>query len=378
MVDNNKDSDFSYAFRKFVDWLFRRKRPEVQIILAAIAFLGVAVAGLATRFELVTEYFDLTVELGDLEFIGKIVVGAMLLIILVCMAIAYKRFNKEQGRLSQRRLFIIEGRGLRDDDGTPLAAIGRKIDPALQVYRRLDLRQKVNETVIAPAELLPRIATMRDTLNQEKASAGAENVRVLYGGLTPVPFTVMTGIELDDEGKIEVLDWDRQAEQWRQLDGDDDGTSFQVMGLEEIDGTKRVLLTVSVSYPISDDELRTTFDMPRVRLALPTPSATAHWSKHKQCRLAMELFEVCKGLAGRGVKEIHLVLASPNSLSFNIGRRYDRRNLPELFIYQYERTADIKYPWSVRAAAPGRSAEVCVTDLTRKGFTRRIENDGET
>lgn len=374
MADRKTDSDRSYAFRKFVDWVFRRKHPEVLIILAIIPFLTVAVAGLASEFELLTDRFDLFVEMGDLETIGTVAVVAMLIAIAVCMWILCRRFSAEQARLSERRLIIIEGRGLRDDDGTPLADLGRSIDPAQQIYRRLDLRQKVNETIIEPAALLPKIAAMRDTLNQERASVGAKNVKVLYGGLTPVPFSVMTGIELDDEGAIEVVDWDRQAEGWRRLDGTDDGASFQVEGLEALGGARQILLTVSVSYPISEADLATTFDMPRVQMALLKPCGTAHWSKDKQARLSMEVFEVCKQLSGHGVERIHLVLAAPNSVSFNIGRRYDRRNLPKLYIYQYERTDDVRYPWSVWAGAPGLSSEIRQTDLSKEGFAGHVSD----
>lgn len=45
----------------------------------------------------------------------------------------------------------------------------------------------------------------------------------------------------------------------------------------------------------------------------------------KDCRAAWTL---------AGVKVIHLILAAQNSVVFNLGRRYDKRNVPDIVVYQ--------------------------------------------
>jgi len=51
-----------------------------------------------------------------------------------------------------------------------------------------------------------------------------------------------------------------------------------------------------------------------------------------------------------------------------LGRRYDRRNLPNLFVYQYERSRSIKYPWSVRIPVIGQAPEIVHTTAGSDGF----------
>jgi hypothetical protein len=53
------------------------------------------------------------------------------------------------------------------------------------------------------------------------------------------------------------------------------------------------------------------------------------------------------------LKRIHVVMAAPNSVVFNFGRRYDKRNLPELVVYQYERGQQPAYPWGVLMPVAG-------------------------
>ncbi|HLP66409.1 MAG TPA: SAVED domain-containing protein, partial [Rhizobium sp.] len=52
---------------------------------------------------------------------------------------------------------------------------------------------------------------------------------------------------------------------------------------------------------------------------------------------------------------IHLILAAQNSVAFNLGRRYDKRNLPGVIVYQYEANSEKKYPWGVRMPVHGET-----------------------
>lgn len=355
-------------FPKLVDWLFRRRDPEILVIRYCLVALAPTCFTLLASLAIEHEGLKVDIDFGPIEMFAKFIALILLIIIVICFVGACIRFTGKARSLAKRRVFVIEGRGLRDDDGQKLVTIAREIDPAVQASIPLDLRQKVNETIVSPQDVLPKIAVMREALNQQKSSVGAENAKVVYGGLTPIPFTVMTGIELDDEGQIEVVDWDRQAENWRRLDDEDDLKPLIVSGLDKAQEQKRVVLAVAISYPINDKDLNTTFEMPVIRMELEGMSSNSHWSHDKQSRLAIEFLEICKKLSAHGVEEIHLVLAAPNSMSFNLGRRYDRRNLPYLYIYQYERSADVKYPWSVNVGMPEKPAKVVYTDLAKEGF----------
>ena len=132
--------------------------------------------------------------------------------------------------------------------------------------------------------------------------------------------------------------------------------------MEPLEASEEAVLAVAFSYPISSEDLASTFSAPVVNMALDGLSSDAHWSQSKQNRLAQEFMETIKSLSARGVKQIHLVLAAPNSVVFTFGRRYDKRNLPEIIVYQYERGQSPAYPWGVRMPVAGRErAEVVST-----------------
>ena len=137
---------------------------------------------------------------------------------------------------------------------------------------------------------------------------------MVYGGLTSVPYTFLTGVLLDDEGDIRTYDWDRVREAWRELDGEDDGVVLQSNGLDSISDTSEVVVALAFSYPVDDADLATAFSVPVVRLTLDSMSSDSHWSNRKQNRLAQQFLEIAKKLSAKGVKRIHLVLAAPNSV----------------------------------------------------------------
>ncbi|MBY5587699.1 SAVED domain-containing protein [Rhizobium leguminosarum] len=91
------------------------------------------------------------------------------------------------------------------------------------------------------------------------------------------------------------------------------------------------VLAVSASYEARTESSATSFDLPIVRLSMPD-LASSHWSQSKQSALAQQLFDAARQLEARGVTLIHLVLAAQDSVAFNLGRRYDKRNLPNLIV----------------------------------------------
>jgi hypothetical protein len=56
-------------------------------------------------------------------------------------------------------------------------------------------------------------------------------------------------------------------------------------------------------------------------------------------------------------------MAAPNSAVFNFGRRYDKRNLPALVVYQFEHGRNPAYPWALVMPVAGvDQAEVLYRD----------------
>ena len=100
--------------------------------------------------------------------------------------------------------------------------------------------------------------------------------------------------------------------------------------------------------------------LPVVEMTLEGSGPDAHWSEEKQAALARQFHETAIQLGTKGVRTIHLVLAAPNSIVLRFGRVYDKRNLPALVAYQYERSTTPPYPWGVRMPVAGEQQATLV------------------
>jgi len=349
---------FDNFLNKLIDWWFRIATIERYLIGTGVGLLVAIFGGVPLILEILRFVFGAVPEgivrfEAELETIDVLIFGAALLLIIVGIAFASARFVGEARAQSKLRNIVVEARGLRDDDGNSLASAVAKNHKGSVVPILLDLRNRLDGQVIAPELALHETKSMHRSVLQNKKGGDRADLTTIYGGLTSVPYTFLAGVLLDDEGSIITYDWDRVLEEWRKIEGPDDGAQFHVDGVQEIDGELEVVLATEFSYPIQDEDLATTIGLPAVRLTLSGMSSDGHWSQHKQNRLAQEFLEVVKNLAAKGVKRLHLVLAAPNSVVFTFGRRYDKRNLPEIVVYQYQRGEPIAYPWGVSMPVAG-------------------------
>jgi hypothetical protein len=108
--------------------------------------------------------FGTTGEIPDL--ILWCLTGFCVLLMVGSVWWSWRRYSVEQRRLSRKKVFVIEGRGLRDDDGSPLAAAIPKSVHGTPLPYLLDLRQRKDGIIIEPEELLRPIETMKTWLHQ--------------------------------------------------------------------------------------------------------------------------------------------------------------------------------------------------------------------
>jgi len=341
-----------YFLRKAIDWFFRVRSNERFLLSSGFSTLIVVFGGprlletiLLASLDRVPEGFSRARETLD-AFDGWIFMICATVIVAALVSIVVDSFLNAKDR-SKKRVIVIEARGLRDDDGSPLHKIpfGKAKGQVIPIL--LDLRNRLDGKVIKPERALEEISAVHRSVLQYQKGMDRTDMTTIYGGLTSVPYTFLTGVLLDDEGEIITYDWDRTLEAWRSLDGEDDGLAFQLSGIDEISSATEVVIALAFSYPVNDEDLESTFPYPVVRLSLNGMSSDAHWSQSKQNRLAQQFLEAVKHLSALGVQRIHLVMAAPNSAVFSFGRRYDKRNLPELVVYQFERGRDQAYPWGL-------------------------------
>lgn len=345
---------FDWAFREFIGYLFRPRGFEGPV---AVACATVLVALLGWDWYVKAQGpDDYSLEVSSANALPPALQWTLIVIFtanfIFCIFVGWKRFMRDHEMRNRKKVVVIEGRGLREDDGSPLTDAVPVEIVGHRIGILLDLRQRKDGLVVDPEELLPEVDSVRRQVQQHAKHGDSRDVTLVYGGLTPVPFTFLSGVVFDDEGRIVVMDWDRTREAWRSLDGHDDGQRFEVEGLDYIRGAKEVVLAVSFSYQVRSENIVTTFSHPVVRMTMPD-LASSQWSQAKQNELAAQFLDVAKQLEANGVSTIHLLLAAQNSVVFNIGRRYDKRNLPNLIVYQYEANGERKFPWGVRMPVRG-------------------------
>lgn len=268
------------------------------------------------------------------------------------------QYRTNQLHLSRKKVIVIETRGLRDTSGTPLI----EAVPRYQKGRRdpllIDFRQRIQDGLIdKPVAAVERISSLPREIEQRVDGIDRRDVSYVYGGLAPVPLTFLTGVLFDDEGKVTILDWDRHAESWRMLDERDDGRRFTIVGVDEIPaGSVEVALVVSVSYRIDVGTVREKIgDIPLIEMVLDGGQPDSHWSEEKQQALGKQFFNTVHTLKNVNVRRIHLFLAAQNSVVFRFGKLYDKRNFPEVSVYQYQPASRPPYPWAVRMPVDGAS-----------------------
>lgn len=334
------------------EWL-TRERPIERKLLGA-GFLCLATAGAGSGWTVETTILGRQVKFSPFPQMPEILSGILVIVgsiaILAGILIGVWRYFHDRADRDNKCVLVIEQRGLRDTTDTPLAgAVPGSIKGRRQPLI-IDIRDRIKDGVVTdPETALERVTGLPRLIEPYRNGKDPSDIVVAYGGLSPVPFTFLAGVLLDDESQIVTLDWDRVSEAWRQLNADDDGDSFVVTGVEQIPpGTTEVAVAVSVSYLVDPGAIsKSLSSLPIVELKLPRRSPDNHWSETKQQRLAMEFLTTIVRLADSGVATIHLFLAAQNSVVFRFGRIYDKRNLPRVLVYQYQKGREVEHPWSI-------------------------------
>ena len=337
---------------RIVDWATRERHIERKLLYGGLACL--APLGFGLSLSLATKAFGRNLTISALPSLPEPVqwclalVGALAITAATVLAIA--RFRHERSELDRRRVLVIEQRGLRDTTDTPLVDAIPHTIPGRKQPLIVDLRDRIKDGVVTnPEAALERLSGLPKTLEQMRGNTDPADISIVYGGLSPVPFTFLAGLLLDDESRVTVMDWDRNSDCWRTLDGKDDDALFTICGIDQIQpGTKDVAVAVSVSYGIDVNSVqKAVVGASVVELELSPRSTDSHWSEAKQQRLAKNFLDAVIRIADTGATTIHLFIAAPNSIVFRFGRIYDKRNLPRVLVYQYQKGREFEHPWAV-------------------------------
>lgn len=371
-------NNFNYAQKRFIDWLFRKRSVGLSFAklgtsLIILSVIGGVVAQLTYQNEGTVFTFDFDSTNTSAAFVSTIMFFLGALITAYGVFGARQEYQEERRRWEKRLVLVIEQRGLRDTTDTPLVDF---IPDSLEGRRDqliIDIRENIKDGYItSPEAALEKVRHIKRDIQSRIGRLDIQDVSVCYGGLFPVPFSFLTGFILDDNNKISVFDWHRSAENWCELDKEDDDDRFIIEDNGLAIGDE-VVVAVSVSYLADLENINDSFPgLPLLHLHLAKIDFNNHWSKLKQDALALQFCEFIKALMAKGAKKIHLIIAAQNSVVFKFGRSYDFRNLPEAIVYQYERSRRPAYPWGVQLTTHGVEnptiVENAFSSINNKGF----------
>ena len=359
-----------YYLRSLIDWVFRRRSLGLYsmgtgLACTALGFGAGWVLNVSVPFGDGVLEVNLNSGAGVSTCLVYVVCGVGLFLILFGVKWEVVRYWAERRRLDRKKIIVIEARGLRNVVGTALI---ESIPPRFEGHREnilLDLRQGVKDGEIAvPNAAIEQLVSLPSDLKRRVNGFDRSDIESVYGGLAPVPLTFLTGVQMDDESMVTVFDWDRQSETWSELGGSDDGKRFICSGLDDIPFVaEEIAVAVSVSYSVIENDVRAKVgDIALVKLKLEGGTPDCHWSEEKQRALGAQFLDTMIGIGNRGIKRIHLFLAAQNSVVFRFGRLYDKRNLPELIVYQYQRAAKPPYPWGILMPVSGIDRPVVIVN----------------
>jgi hypothetical protein len=338
---------------QLVTWFTRRRNLGFGLVfLSSTLLVAVASGGFSVESQGVAgliQAFKFSTGEGLPGHLQSLLVYLGAVTWLIGVGLVVHSFMQEAGEARVTRIAVIEMRGLVDTSDHPLknavppSLVGRIIDCLVNVRPHLVGRLPNVD------EALQEIGHIQRDVRRARGDSARENVKVIAGGVMQVPLLFYAGTQLDDEGKVVILDWERTAGRWKELLEPDDGTRFTISGLDEIGNASEVVVAVSASYLAALNDIEKTFPgIPVVHLARPVPEPNSLWSEDTQAALTQQFLQTLAILANRGVKTVHLVLAAPSSLCIRFGMAYDQRNMPNLRCYQRERDHVPPYPWSVR------------------------------
>lgn len=341
---------------KLVDWFIRPRSTGLALVRTGTLLIALSLAGgfvgkifFSSGDAVLTAQYDSTG--ATISAISYIVLATGLVLTFLGVGILVQ----EQNTIRRKKIIVIEQRGLYRVD----TELSNSLPPT--VRGSIDkLTIDIREGVVDGKILFPEIALKKVTAGVEDLKRRVEDhknlpVDIIYGGLMAVPFTFLTGCLLDDESSVSVFDWDRVFPgKWRKIEaGNDDDQRLQIED-SFLPGGDSAVLALSISYEVDISAVKAAFgNSPILHLKMANLSSDTHWSIEKQAAISQQFFDALKKLDSQGAKTINLIIAAPNSLVFNLGRIYDRRNLPNAVIHQYEKTQQPAYPWGVRIPTHG-------------------------
>lgn len=188
---------------------------------------------------------------------------------------------------------------------------------------------------------------IKRSLLQHGSGRDLNDITVCAGGIAPVPFLFMLGNVLEDDRQISWAEWERKRGQWL---WSRDGTSVPTWSIPTLDAiqTSDVVLRSGITYPIAAEDVSKAFPSHDVVVWEPKENLFQVVFDEASCIAICDEFKnLLRLLSSKGVKRVHFLLACSTALTMRLGSVLDPRNMPDVIVYQYEKSSDLVYIWGL-------------------------------
>ncbi len=330
-----------------VEWAFRKRSLGLRLIRCGAGIVIASLGGFFIRLQ----WGEVIVSLGSDVLMPLSISGLVIGVPLILTGgwFVWQDDREERAARERRRVLVVEQRGLQARFATPLRdALPRGL-VGQRTEKVIDTSPYFRDGALAEfGAAFQRVRDAQVLLLDGLGDTPPSDLTAIYGGVAPVPLTFLTGTYFDDLSGVVIMDWDRAANAWRGLDGDDDGDGLSEPDLSLVRaGADEVALAISVSYEVDEEAARRILPgCVLLSMRMGRVEVGNHWSETKQRRMAEAFVRIMAKLADRGVRRVHLFLAAPNSVVFRFGRHLDR-NWPTVQVYQREPRDGGRFPWSI-------------------------------
>lgn len=196
-------------------------------------------------------------------------------------------------------------------------------------------------------DVADEVMHIKKSLLQHAGGRDLNDITVCAGGIAPVPFLFMLGNVLEDDRPVNWAEWERNSGRWL---WSKDGTSVPAWDIPTLDAiqTSEVVLRSGITYPIAAGDVSRAFPNHDVVVWEPTEKLFQIVLDEACCIVICNEFKklLCQ-LNSKGVKRVHFLLACSTALTMRLGSVLDPRNMPDVIVYQYEKSSDLLYTWGL-------------------------------
>lgn len=248
-----------------------------------------------------------------------------------------------------RPTLVVTAQSLRSISGEEvISALPLEIQKGQLDFFGLDFTDLVeNKRMISPHEAAHRITAPDGDFLQ--TLAGYPQHRLAFHGLCSIPPVVLAGHVVSDRQSVMLFDLQPDSGDWIWPESNE---VYPALVLEQ-QLSRRVLkagdviVRVSVSYPVSADEVER-LEIPAVasfHLSVPTPVRGIVRSQEQTLAYGRQFRQLLDSLKTQvpNADRIHLFYAGPMALAFNVGQQVSENIHPPVIVWNFSRG----YDWAI-------------------------------